>query len=105
MLLLAHFCVVDEDGRFCFGTHSLRRGGASAYLMAGMPLSSVALHGRWKGELGCVRLYVEPGVSAMLQGMTDLVCKGRETPTMVVREPPREDVENRARVNWLRAMY
>ena len=39
------------------GTHSLRRGGATAYLMAGAAYSDVRMYGRWRSD--CVREYVE----------------------------------------------
>ena len=44
-----------------YRTHSLRRGGASAYmyLLAGKNLLDVALYGRWADMNSC-RLYVEP---------------------------------------------
>lgn len=33
-----------------FGTHSLRRGGTTLFLQAGVPASTVKAHGRWKSD-------------------------------------------------------
>ena len=49
-----------------YGTHSLRRGGAAAYLLAGKGLSDVALYGRWADMNSC-RLYVEPSITHLMR--------------------------------------
>lgn len=40
-----------------YGTHSLRRGGATQYLACGAPLEFVRMQGRWKSD--CVRQYID----------------------------------------------
>jgi integrase len=50
--------VIGEDPRK-FSLHSLRRGGARAASIAGVPDSLIKAHGRWKSE--CVSLYTIVG--------------------------------------------
>ena len=49
-----------------FTTHSFRRGGASALLGAGVPLSLIMEHGRWLSESSC-RGYLRKGQVFMLR--------------------------------------
>ena len=53
-----------------YGTHSLRRGGANEYFLAGMSLSSYQLFGRW-ASIQSVKLYTGEleGVSQVMRGM------------------------------------
>ena len=62
-----------------YGTHSLRRGGGSAYLLAGKTstLEAVAFYGRWADvRTGTCRLYVEPSASHLMRGAQDKVNSG-----------------------------
>lgn len=45
-----------------YGTHSLRRGGATWLLLAGVPLPLIKLLGDWKSD--CVTKYLKPSVSS-----------------------------------------
>ena len=47
-------------------THSLRRGGATALVDAGLPYSEIQLYGRWASERSC-RDYVRRGASALVR--------------------------------------
>ena len=49
-----------------YRSHSLRRGGATALLLAGVPLSGIMLHGRWASETSC-RLYIRPAEVVLLR--------------------------------------
>ena len=71
-----------------FGTHSLRRGGASSYIMAGKTLEEVALFGRW-ADMRSLKLYVEPAVAGMMKGAQDKVNKGEEEPYFILKKSPR----------------
>lgn len=71
-----------------YGTHSLRRGGGSAYLMAGKTLEAVAFYGRWADVRTC-RLYVEPSASHLMRGAQDKVSSGVEEPHYILRQPAR----------------
>lgn len=71
-----------------FGTHSLRRGGASCYLLAGKLLDEVALFGRW-ADTRSMRSYVEPSAGFMMRGAQDKVNRGEEEPNCVLRRPQR----------------
>jgi hypothetical protein len=70
------------------GTHSLRRGGAQAYLLAGATLQQVQFWGRWKSDTS-MRLYVEGTVGATLRGLAARVIRGEEDPTLLRLEAPR----------------
>ena len=67
-----------------YGTDSLRRGGAAAYLLAGKSLSDVALFGRWADMNSC-RLYVEPSIAHLMRGARDKVNMGVEEPRYILR--------------------
>ena len=91
-----------------YGTHSLRRGGGSAYLLAGKTLEAVAFYGRW-ADVGTCRLYVEPSASHLMRGAQDKVNSGMEEPHYILRQParPRERVESfrssELRQSWSRS--
>ena len=72
-----------------YGTHSLRRGGASAYVMAGASVEEVAIFGRWRDSQS-VRLYVEPAARGLLLGLEDKVNRGERDDQLLLRRPPRE---------------
>lgn len=52
-------------------SHSFRRGGASTMLQNGVPVSNIAVHGRWAGESSC-REYLRRGELYMLRLRTQL---------------------------------
>ena len=62
-----------------YGAHSLRGGGASAYLLAGKNLLDVALHGGWADMNSCI-LYVEPSLSHLMRGAQDNGAGGSRGP-------------------------
>ena len=72
-----------------FGTHSLRRGGAASYLLAGQSIESVALFGRW-ANTQTVRGYIEPAARTLMKGYQDRVNHGFEDPCIILKEKPRE---------------
>ena len=72
-----------------YGTHSCRRGGASAYVLAGASVEEVAIFGRWKDSRS-VRLYVEPAAHGLLVGMEDKVNEGCRDKQLLLRRPARE---------------
>lgn len=71
-----------------YGTHSLRRGGASSYLLAGSDVEEVALYGRWKDVRSC-GTYVEPAVGDLMRGLQDKVNKGLRVRDMELKQPAR----------------
>lgn len=71
-----------------FGTHSLRRGGASAYLLAGSSVEHIALYGRWKDLRSC-RSYIEPAAGGLLRGLQDRVNRGMREHEQELRLPAR----------------
>ena len=56
LLVACMICVVDGEGRFIFGTHSLRRGAAQALVMAGYSMDAIKFFGRWLSS--AVELYL-----------------------------------------------
>ena len=70
------------------GTHSLRRGGAQTYLLAGATLHACQVWGRWKSE-SSLRRYVEGTVGNLMAGFAAKVIRGEEDPTLLKKEPPR----------------
>ena len=71
-----------------YGTHSLRRGGASAYVLAGGSVEEVAIFGRWRSSQA-VRLYVEPAARGLMLGLEDKVNDGCRDEQLILRRPPR----------------
>lgn len=66
--LAAHIVAASERlgfGELRFTPHSLRHGGATAAILAGMPAEDVRLRGRW-ANLSTVLRYVQSGVVAKL---------------------------------------
>ena len=57
-------------------SHSLRRGGASAYYCAGVPMEDIKIFGRWLSD--SYKLYI------FLSGTNSIMSKGNVHPTMVV---------------------
>jgi len=49
-----------------YRSHSLRRGGATALFMAGVPLTTIMIIGRWASETSC-RLYIRSGEVIVLR--------------------------------------
>jgi integrase len=49
-----------------FRSHSLRRGGATALLIQGLPFADIQLFGRWASDRSC-RLYLRKGEALLLQ--------------------------------------
>ena len=58
-----------------YGSHSLRRGGANEYFLAGMSLSACQLFGRW-ASIESVKLYTSEGVSQVMRGMQETMLGG-----------------------------
>ena len=79
-----------------FGTHSLRKGGACAYLLSGCSYDAVRLFGRWRSD--CVRLYIEPAAGALLRDTQLRVCTGHAEEHLLLREPPRPADMRKARL-------
>ena len=71
-----------------YATHSWRRGGASAYILAGCSLQSIQLYGRW-ALLSSLKLYVEPVVGQMMKGAQERVLMGIEEVRIVNKPEPR----------------
>ena len=57
-------------------SHSLRRGGASAYYCAGVPMEDIKIFGRWLSDAH--KLYI------FLSGTSSIMSKGNVHPTTVV---------------------
>lgn len=50
-----------------YGTHSLRRGGASVALQAGIPVEYIRIMGDWQTD--CFRAYLTPSMDSLVQAM------------------------------------
>ena len=70
-----------------YASHSLRRGGATACLLAGMSIE--ATFGRWKGEL-CLCLYIETGTAFLIRRYSNRVVEGIEDADLLQRQLPRQ---------------
>ena len=70
------------------GSHSLRRGGACFYLLAGLTLQEVKAYGRWAAD-SSLRLYVEGSVGNVMQGMAAKGLAGQRDPELLRKEAPR----------------
>ena len=81
-----------------YGSHSLRRGGACAYLQAGVDVHMIAIWRRW-ADVKTVQLYVEPAVASLMKGAQDKVNNGEVEPNLKLRaeERPRAEQIRRAR--------
>ena len=81
------------------GTHSLRRGGCSQYLMAGASYAQCKLYGRWRSD--CVREYVDVW-DDMFKDLGKKVVRGhRETGRVENEEMPERAVQlAEARRRW-----
>jgi len=81
-----------------YGSHSLRRGGACAYLQAGVDVHMIAIWGRW-ADVKTVQLYIEPAVASLMKGAQDKVNNGEVEPNLKLRaeERPRAEQIRRAR--------
>ena len=56
-----------------YGSHSFRRGGATAYMAAGVPYETVRMFGRWKSD--CARSYIDAW-AGMMSEAASLVNRG-----------------------------
>ena len=72
-----------------YATHSMRRGGAAAYLLAGMPLEACKWHGRW-ASLESMKPYAEPAVKGLTRDLQWRVVRGVTDTAMQDKEVPRE---------------
>ena len=73
-----------------YASHSIRKGGASEYLVAGgWSLHEVALFGRWRGER-IAGLYVEKVIGQLSVGMQTKVLSGKREGRARFKKPPRE---------------
>ena len=83
------------------GTHSLRRGGCTAYLMAGASYAQCKLYGRWRSD--CVREYVECWED-MFKDVGRRVVQGYQDPGRVVSSglPERPVQLAEAKLRWER---
>ena len=75
---LKHLVEACEVNPSNFSTHSLRRGGATTAIMAGVPLATVKAIGDWAKESTCVSRYINPSLTDRA-GCTALMA-GREPP-------------------------
>ena len=48
-----------------------------------------------------MKLYVEPAVQTLMNSVAKRVCQGDEMPDLVLREPPREAIERKARIKHI----
>ena len=69
--------IVNDDNKYIYGTHSLRRGGAQALALAGWPIEMIKYFGRWLSDIIEVYLLDAPIkamghvlASTMLTGIT-----------------------------------
>ena len=74
------------------GSHSLRRGGACAYLLPGVDVHMIAIWGRW-ADVKTVQLYIEPAVASLTKGAQDKVNNGEVEPNLKLRAEERPRVE------------
>ena len=63
--------------------HSLRRGGACAYLLAGVDVHTIAIWGR-RADVKTVQLHIEPAVASLTKGAQDKANKGEVEPNLRV---------------------
>lgn len=89
LALLKHAAALCGRDITKFGTHSLRRGGASSYLAAGSTLEQVTFHGRWAPGSSAVLRYVEAGAGMLVAGHQANVLAGTVLAEVVERHPPR----------------
>ena len=75
-----------------YGSHSLRRGGACAYLQAGVDVHMITIWGRW-ADFKTVQLYIEPAVASLMKGAQDKVHNLK----LRAEERPRAEQIRRAR--------
>ena len=86
-----------------FSSHSLRRGGAGGYLMAGaMDLTQVQFFGRWK-SIFTARLYMDWGGPGMSRDAQHKVLRGDQRQGVIPSQPPRERDLNRLRAKMAAA--
>ena len=80
-----------------YATHSMRKGGAQAYLLAGYSLQELKLQGRWS-SLDSVLGYVGQAVPSLtlLKRMQWLVVRGHEDEGVLLNKPAR----NRDFLKW-----
>ena len=71
-----------------YATHSLRRGGANEYYLAGQSLQSVQLFGRWV-SIESVKLYTSEGVSQVMRGMQEVMLGGTSGLRVLEQAVPR----------------
>ena len=91
MVKLVKRCA-EECGRDTklYSSHSIRKGGASEYLVAGgWTLHEVALFGRWRGER-IAGLYVEKVVGQLSEGMQTKVLSGKRESRARFKKTPRD---------------
>ena len=87
-----------------YGTHSYRRGGATAYMTAGVAYERVRIFGRWKSD--CARRYIEPWAGMMAEA-AHLVARGHVDAAVQPRGEVRAQVafESRARMEAQRLIW
>ena len=75
-----------------YGSHSLRRGGACAYLLAGVDVHMIAIWGRW-ADVKTDHLYIEPAVASLMKGAQGKVNNSEVEPNLKLRteEKPRAE--------------
>ena len=71
-----------------YATHSLRRGGANEYYLAGQSLQSVQLFGRW-ASIESVKLYTSEGVSQVMRGRQEVMLGGTSGLRVLEQAVPR----------------
>ena len=87
-----------DTSKYGSHVHSLRRGGACAYLLAGVDVQTIAIWGRG-ADVKTVQLYIEPAVASLMKGAQDKMNNGEVEPNLKLRaeERPRAEQISRAR--------
>ena len=90
--------VILGDEASDYATHSMRRGAATAYLMAGVPYETAKIFGRWRSE--AFRAYVTPW-AGMISGAAVKVAQGHVAVAVQASDRPRQRLvmKTRARLD------
>ena len=85
MMVKSAGVALGEDAKD-YGSHSYRRGGATAYMAAGVPYETVRMFGRWKSD--CARRYIDAWAGMMTEAAS-LVNQGHVAAPVQGRGQPR----------------
>jgi len=73
-----------------YASHSMRKGGASQYLLSGnCTLEEVRIMGRWK-SFKAMGVYIDEAAKDLTRGKQWSVCRGATHKSVLLRRPPRE---------------